>query len=211
MATDSPLITSYQEFLLFLDRESVLHQPDPTAKAVSIPTEQKQIEGVQFIRWQDEDGILQFIQSMAVEVPVEQVAAVESAIARLNHALAWPGLDLNHDSRGVAYRVVLPLLPRGGVEPREIQSCFRLAVRTATDLVPTLRRVASGTTAPADVLADAQRQFASDASAPSPTAPSPTAPSSADSQAPQAPASAAPSRPNGAAAPAASSTVFPLD
>ena len=54
------------------------------------------------------------------------------------------GSDLNHQHRFVAYRVALPILPGQGVSPDIVRACFRIAVKSGMDLVPTLRRVVSG-------------------------------------------------------------------
>jgi hypothetical protein len=154
------LVKSFADLLALLARDGVPHEPNPTARSVHIPTEHKGVAGVQLVRWQDADAVLQFIQSMSVEIPEDRVAAVASATLRLNHALAWPGLDLDEDSRRLAFRVVLPLLPRGGVEPREIQTCFRIAVSAAADLGLVLQRVASGAMAPTDIVAEVARDLA---------------------------------------------------
>jgi hypothetical protein len=152
-------VGSYDDLLDLLRRQGVLHQADGATRSARIPTEINGLQGVQLLRWQDTDGVLAHIQSMAVTIPAERLAAVEQAIARINHALPWPGLDLNHDARLVAYRLVLPMLP-GGIDPRAIQAYFRLAVRVAANLTPTLRRVAAGELEPAGAVADVRRELA---------------------------------------------------
>jgi hypothetical protein len=177
MSTETTLITNYPEFIRFLEHESVMHQSVEAEKSAYIPTQLKGLEGVQLIRWQEADSVLQFIQSMPIEVPEDRIAAVESATARLNHALAIPGIDLNHEGKNLAYRLILPLKPRGGVQPDEISAYFRLAVQIATELVPTLQRVVSGQLASADVVADAQKERSGAASPPETAAPAAPDPS----------------------------------
>jgi hypothetical protein len=179
MPTETLKIASYADLLSLLNRDGVMHQADAESKSVRIPTKQpdKGIEGVQLIRWQDEDGVLQFIQSIPVNVSAENIAPLEAALAHLNHALPWPGLDLNHEYRLLAYRLALPILPRGSLEPMEIQSVFSLAVKTAADLTPTLRRIAAGELAPDGAVADVQRELAPPPAAKKPEPP-PAAPSS---------------------------------
>lgn len=181
MSTKQVHISSYQELVNLLAKDGVQHEADAGSRSARILTEQNGLSGVQLIRWQEEDGVLQFIQSMPVEVADDKLPAIENAVARLNHALAWPGLDINHEYHMVAYRVVLPLLPRGSVLPEEIRACFRLAVKTAADLTPSLLRVLSGETAPANVLADAQRQMQENAAAATTQEAAPAAPASAAS------------------------------
>lgn len=154
MSTETTTVSSYQDLVRLLAEDGVPHQTLPEEHSVYVPTEHKGREGVQLIRWQEGDRVVQFIQSMPIEVPPDRIAAVESAVTRLNHALSWSGLDLNHDTRSVAYRLFLPLVPRGSVYPEEIKTCFRVAVQTAANLVPTLQRIVSGELAPADVVAD---------------------------------------------------------
>lgn len=203
MSTEQIQISSYQDLVSLLVKDGVQHEADAASKSARILTEQNGFSGVQLIRWQEEDGVLQFIQSMPIEVADDKLAAIESAVARLNHALAWPGLDVNHEYHMVAYRVVLPLLPRGLVLPQEIRACFRLAVKTAADLTPTLLRVITGVTAPADVLADAQREMAANAAA--------AAQAQAQAQA-AAPAAADATKPGSGAPPAAAPpAVFNID
>jgi hypothetical protein len=158
--TAAPWIKSYRELLELLAHDGVMHQGDAAARLVRIPTERDGLEGVQLIRWQDQDGVVQFIQSMIADVPEERIGAVEGAVARLNHVLAWPGIDLNHTGRLLAYRIALPLRPRGGVEPREVRTCFTTAVRAAALLVPSFQRVLAGAVAAADVVEDVRRTLA---------------------------------------------------
>lgn len=209
MSTEQPHISSYQDLVNLLAKDGVQHEVDAASKSARIRTEQNGIVGVQLIRWQEEDGVLQFIQSMPVEVEDDRMAAIESAAARLNHALAWPGLDVNHEYHMVAFRVVLPLLPRGFVLPQEIRACFRLAVKTAADLTPTMLRVLTGVTSAADALADAQRELAANAQAANAAAAAAPAPA-----APEANANASkPSDPpkSGGGAPPAPPAVFNID
>ena len=147
-------IASYQDLVGFMDREAVPHQVEPASLSVRIPTEQKGIQGVQIIRWQPDDGVVQFIQSMLRDIPEARLPALESAIARLNHALAWLGLDLNHSRRLLAYRLAIPFLPRGYVEPREIQAGFRAAAKAGADLAAALARVVSGELAPEAIVGE---------------------------------------------------------
>ncbi len=177
MPTEAALtsISSYDDLLRLLDQQGVAHQADASSKSVQIQTERKGISGVQLIRWQDEDGVLQFIQMMLSEIPDARIAAVESAIAHLNHAMAWPGLDLNHQYHMLAFRLVLPIMPRGSLAPQEIQAGFELALKSATDFYPTLKRVISGETATADALADAQRELSGNSSPAAAEKPSPPA------------------------------------
>src|SRR5690349_16088447 len=119
MATESTLITSYKTLLELLNQQSVMHEADEATQSVHIPTVWKGIQGFQIIRWQEPDSVIQFIQSLPLEIPEHQLATLESAIAHLNHVMAMPGLDLNHEARLMSFRIVMTILPRGGVLPEE--------------------------------------------------------------------------------------------
>lgn len=197
MATDPNRIASYSELLELLAREGVLHQARTEEKSVTIPTEKGALDGMLLMRWQDSDGIIQFIQSMPLEIPADKIALVESAIARLNHALALPGFDLNHEYRLLTYRQVLPIYPRGYVHPAEIQAMFRVTVKTASDFLPTLARILRGEGTLANIVADAQR----DAEAAAAPAPPPPAEAAEPAAAPAAAAAPAPAEASPAGAP----------
>lgn len=170
MATE-PLVSSYQDLVNLLTRQDVKHEAEPSSKSVHIPTVWRNIEGVQVIRWQERDNVIQFIQSTPITVPDDKIPAMESAIAQLNHIMALPGIDLNHKGHIVGYRMALTIMPRGGVLPQEIQSCFRIALQTATGLTPTLHRIVTGEITPEQAVADAQKEFAGQNAPPAPAAP----------------------------------------
>ncbi len=201
MATDPNRIASYPELLELLAREGVLHQARTEEKSVTIPTEKGTLDGMLLMRWQDSDGVIQFIQSLPLEIAEDKLALVESAIARLNHALALPGFDLNHEYRLLTYRQVLPIYPRGYVHPTEIQAMFRVTVKTASDFLPTLARILRGEGTLGNIVADAQRDAESAAAATPPPAATPSTPADA----PDAPAAtpAAPAASAAEASPAA--------
>jgi hypothetical protein len=150
------MITSFDELVALLVADRVPHEASPAERSVRIPTRQRGVDGVQIIRWQPEDGVVQFIQSVAAGIDEARLPALADAIARLNHVLPVPGLDLGHAGGLVSYRVALPLLPRGKVEPDEIRACFRYAVRTGGALAATVARLAAGELRPEDAVADAR-------------------------------------------------------
>lgn len=159
MTSDANPIRSFNELVQCLNRDGVLHQTDNADKTVRIPTQRGSLDSVLLMRWQEQDGVVQFIQGVPLEVPEDKLALAADAVTRLNHALAVPGFDLNHERRLIAYRLYLPIYPRGAVSTTEIQAMFRLAVKTASDFMPVLGRVLSGQVKPEDTVAEAQRDF----------------------------------------------------
>lgn len=145
---------SFEQLLAVLDHDQVLHQTDLAAQTVSVPTRRAQGEGLMVMRWQDREGVLQLVHALPLVVPDGSVAAIESAITRLNHALALPGFGLDHENRRLYFRAVLPITA-GGVSPADVQALFRAMVRTSLDLLPPLRRVLDGNATPEGVVVDA--------------------------------------------------------
>ncbi len=169
---DENAIASFRELVHLLDRDAVFHKADASDMTVQIPTQRGPLDSVLLVRWQESDGVIQFIQAIPLEVPEQRLADVVDAVTRLNHVLAIPGFDVNHARKLLAYRLYLPIYPRGAVRASEIQAMFRLTVKTAAELLPVLARVLSGQTRPADVVADAQREYAAQNAPPAPPAPS---------------------------------------
>lgn len=153
------LVRSYQELLDLLRRDNVMHQPNLAAGEVLIPTQRGQLDSVLMMRWQTEESVLQFVQPLAFEIPAERMQAMAVALSRLNPALAISGFELSYERRRVVFRTTLPLMPRGGLLPGEIQMYFRITVKTAADFLPTLSRVAAGQASPDTIVADATRDL----------------------------------------------------
>jgi hypothetical protein len=169
------LVSTYADLVALLQRDHVNFRTDPERSSVFIPTTGKDFDAVLVIRWQGGD-LVQVIQPLPIEIPADRVGAMERATCRLNHALPWPGLDLS--APRIAYRLVLPIAPRAGLSPDEIQSGFRWAVRAAVRLTPTLRKVLAGELAPENVVEDL-RAPAAPAAPPTPPA-GPASPFSID-------------------------------
>ena len=169
-APADPFVTTYGELLALLNHDGVPHQANITTKEVVIPTQKGALDSVLLMRFQDEQGVLQFIQLLTVEVPPERIPAIESALARLNAVLVVAGFELSHETRRLAYRASLPLFPRGGLLSSEIQAYFRMAVKTASDFLPTFARIAEGQAGPDTVVDEAKRDMRTDGT---PAAPPP--------------------------------------
>ena len=155
MASEPLQLTAFDHLVALMNRDGVFHQVHPDDKSVRIPTKKGALEGLLIVRWQDRDGVLQFIHPLPVEVAPGRLGAVESAITRVNHALALPGFGFNHDAGLLYFRVTAPLPPEG-VSDRLVQALFRATVRTSADFFPALKRVAQDGGNPETVIADAQ-------------------------------------------------------
>lgn len=153
-------IARYDDLLALLTRDRVPHQADPEGRSAAIPTARGPLTGVLVLRWQEEQGVLPFIQTLPVTVPPDRVSAVESALARLNHALILPGFGINHEARTLYYRVLMPLFPGRPPRDEDVRTMFRAVVKTAADFLPALRRVALEEGNPETVVADARVDLA---------------------------------------------------
>lgn len=171
MTADANLIASFADLIKLLERDGVPHQSDVAEMMVQIPTQRGPLDSVLLIRWQQSDGVIQFIQGIPLEVGDDKLGALVDAVTRLNHVLAIPGFDVNHERKILAYRLYLPIYPRGAVSAVELQSMFSLAVKSASELMPVFARILSGAVKPEDAVADAQREYAQQAAAQSPSAP----------------------------------------
>ena len=99
-------------------------------------------------------GPATLVHALPLVVPRERLGAVESAIVRLNHALALPGFGLDHESRRLYFREVLPITAEG-VSPTDVQALFRAMVRTSLDLLGPIQRIIDGSGSPESVVVDA--------------------------------------------------------
>ncbi len=138
------MLATYQDMLDLLNQDSVLLKADNARMSVTIPTKRKDLDGVMIIRWQQKDGVVQFIQTMPIDVPEDRVAAVESAMVRLNHAMAVPGFGLDHTNRMPYFRLVIPFQPRGFMQDNELRAYFQVTLKQAAEFYAPLKKVAAG-------------------------------------------------------------------
>lgn len=84
-----------------------------------IPTQRGPLDSVLLIRWQTDAGVVQIIQPLTFEVPIERMPAMEAALCRLNPALVVAGFEIAYEHRRVGFRTTLPLQPRVESSPRK--------------------------------------------------------------------------------------------
>ena len=156
MESENITIRDYAGLLKLLEKDAVPFQAQVEERSVRIGTKKGQLEGVMLIRWQDQDGVAQFIQSIPFETPEEKVPAVESAIVRINHAMALPGFGFHHKVRVPYFRLTAPLHPGVGLSDKEIRAYFSTCLRLASQFFPALKRVALEDADPSTVVADAR-------------------------------------------------------
>lgn len=143
---DTALITDFGGLVNLLNRDSVTHQSEMEKKSVLIPTEKGGIDSVCLIRWAVEDGVVHFIHTIPVKLPKDRVQEVESAMMRLNHGIAYPGLGISHETGGIYFRMTVPIKPRGGLAANEIRAYFSHTLSQSERWRPVLTSVINGKT-----------------------------------------------------------------
>ena len=152
-ADETTLISDFDGLLGLLNKDSVTHQTNQQEQLVLIPTEKGGLDSVFVIRWAADSGIVHFIHQIPVKLPSERLSAVEVAMMRLNHAMAFPGLGINHDSRSMYFRMSIPYQPKGGLTGEEVRGYFSHTLSQSELFRPVMTAVINGETAPEDVVA----------------------------------------------------------
>lgn len=147
------LLTNFSDLLNLLTKDKIPHQVDRQQQRVSIPTKSGVLEGELLIEWDVSNPIVQVIQPLPFLVPENRIAACESAIARINHALMLPGFGLNHASCLLYYRLSIPRRSDGSFPVDELQLLFRTAISAARDFYLPLAGVVLQEQNPENVIA----------------------------------------------------------
>jgi hypothetical protein len=106
-------IASWNDLVSFLTKEKVPHQKNDADRSVQIPVELEDFHSQLYLRWEANLPYVQAVCPVHVGVPDDRVAAVESAIARLNHAIALPGFGYDHVNKFVYFRLTITVEPAG--------------------------------------------------------------------------------------------------
>jgi hypothetical protein len=146
-------IRTIADLVELLQKENIPYRADEEGALVEVGTQ----IGPMILRWEKNHGISQFIYLLPFQVPVERLAAVESAILRVNHALALPGFGLDHANSYVYYRLVMPRrMPDNSLSVDDLQRLLRVTVGTTRDFTAALKAVAVEGKNPETILADAR-------------------------------------------------------
>ena len=147
-------ISSYDELVGFFATSGLQHQAEPDQSLIKVPTRQGPLDGVLFIRWEANEQVVHFVQTINIEIPEARLSALALAIAILNHALPLPGFGLNTGLRNCYFRITMPIRPDGTISKQEIQGLFNLVVRNASEHFAVLHDVAQKGADPMQILAD---------------------------------------------------------
>ena len=132
-------VWSYADLCEYLVEEEVAHLRDDGACVVEIPTAHGALPLL--LRWEWHRPLVQIVQPIAIDVPVDRLAAIELTLARLNHAAPAPGYAVDLDRRFAYYRVVVERTPDQRVPVGVLNRAMLAAVAgaaTARGLIATL-------------------------------------------------------------------------
>ena len=158
----SSLVTNFNGLVKLLNRDSVTHQTDAENQLVLIPTEKAGMDSVFIIRWAAKEGFVHFIHRIPLKIPTERLAEVETAFCRLNHAIAFPGLGVNHETLGIYYRMSIPYQPRGGLRPEEIRSYFSNTLSQGERWRPAITAIVEGNASGKTIAEDVNKKSSDD-------------------------------------------------
>ena len=146
-APTSKNVTSFQSLVELLNADGVTHKTDVRTSVVRIPVEKGDVDGIMIIRWDEGQAFVHFIQSLMLPVSEQQLPTVEKAIVRLNHAMPYPGLGINHHTGESYYRMSLPVT-EGGLAPEQVRAFFSSTLSLAARWRPIVQAVMDGTVTP---------------------------------------------------------------
>ncbi|MEW4487963.1 YbjN domain-containing protein [Thalassoglobus sp. JC818] len=149
---ESSQIKSLENLMQFFQRIGVNSQADLEQGFIAIPVKKEAFEAVHVVRWATSDGVVHFIQVIPLKVAPERIAALESAIVRLNHSYPVPGLGFNHETGTLYFRMTVPFAPAGYLTEQEAQEYFGYCINQAYQFVPTLTELIEGRVEPENVL-----------------------------------------------------------
>lgn len=126
-------ISTFDELTSLLHGDGVAFQADAAREHIEIPVTLGTRTTALHIQWHADGNLVQLVHPLPFEVPTDRMSAVESAIVRLNHAIAVPGFGMNHASRFAYYRLVAARDAGGALDADEMRRLCHVAASTARD------------------------------------------------------------------------------
>ena len=145
-------ISSFDELAAFFAESGLVHESKAAQSTIQLPIRQDTLDGVLFIRWEPEQQVAHFVQSLNIALTEDRLEAVALAMALINHLLPFPGFGINVAQGYGYYRFSLPFRPEGSLTQQEVQGVFNLCVQMASAHRPALAAVAEQGAAPTSVL-----------------------------------------------------------
>jgi hypothetical protein len=153
-------LKSFQDLTRFFVAEGVPFRCDEAAQMVELPTRSPPLVGTMAVLWRTGDHLVHFVHLLPFESPVERLAVVEAAVARINHVLAFPGFGIDHEKRRAYFRVVMPRIAGDdSLDSRVIGPTISMVINTTRDFWTPLAQVAIHGASPDGILASARRVY----------------------------------------------------
>ena len=97
MSDTTQPVCSFADLLALLQKDGVPHEANLPGAELIIPTQRGALDAVLLLRWQQDAGVVQFIQPLPFEVPKERIPAIEAAVLKFfgvaNEDELWALLD----------------------------------------------------------------------------------------------------------------------
>src|SRR5262245_40693694 len=100
------MLTTFLEMVMFLDRQATPMRVEPEKERVVVSTAGRGLPGEMAILWDQQHMLVQCLYPLPFQIPAERMSAMDEAVTRINHALALPGLGVDHGGRLVYCRIV---------------------------------------------------------------------------------------------------------
>lgn len=137
-------ITSYEELVqAYKDRKFSIEQNAPS-RTLLFETSREDFRGVMVVKWDEQNGVVHFIQTMPLRVKKEDYGLFLEAAQRLNHGFLFPGIGVNLANGGTYYRLSIPVAPRGYLYEYEVGRYTTFTLAKAYEFLPTLKGVLDG-------------------------------------------------------------------
>jgi hypothetical protein len=133
MGLNESRIASLDALIALLEREGMEVRPDREQHRVEVGNMLAGVAAPLLLQWDAERHVVQVVQALPWPVPAEKVAAAESAIVRLNHALVVAGFGLNPNTRIAYFRMSALLESDGSIAEPDLKRVVAVATRTARE------------------------------------------------------------------------------
>src|SRR5687767_15334910 len=137
------LLTSFRDLLAYLGEQNVPHAVNAEAQIVEIPTKAPPLDGVVYLRWERDTPYVQVIKPLALNVALERIRELETALCRVNNAVVLPGFGFDYERHTLYFRLTLPVFPEG-MSSSQLQRLVITCVGTARDFVVPFQGVLDG-------------------------------------------------------------------
>lgn len=139
-----PQLRTVQDFIALLAQSNLKHSFDTQTQVITLYKSTPPLQGPLTLRWEKAMPFIQVIQPMVLGLPEDRIAALESAISRLNHVSTVPGLGLDHTNRFLYFRYTIRIDATDGIRADKLDEVMDGAVMNAVEFYRPLHAVIQG-------------------------------------------------------------------